>query len=76
MVSVDRCNGSYDTLDSLFGRICVLNKPKDINLNAFNMIARINEVKTLIKPCFCDFKCKFNDAKCDSNQKQNNDKCQ
>ena len=40
------------------------------------MIARINEVKTLLKHISCDCKCKFDSTTCNSNQKQNNDNCQ
>ena len=37
MGSSDRCNWSCNTLDDLSGRVYVLNKTKDINLNVFNM---------------------------------------
>ena len=40
------------------------------------MITKINEGKTLIKQISCDCKCRFNSTKCNSNQKQNNDKYQ
>ena len=33
------------------------------------MIARINEVKTLLKHISCDCKCKFDSTTCNSNQK-------
>ena len=49
MVSLDRCNGSCNTLDDLSSRIYVPNKVKDVNLNIFNVITRINEAKTLAK---------------------------
>ena len=69
MVSLDRCNGSCNTLDNPSGRIYVLNKTKDINLNVFNMIARTNEVKTLIKHSVYDCKYTFDNAKYNLNQK-------
>ena len=31
------------------GKICIPNKTKHLNLNAFNLITRTNESKTLIK---------------------------
>ena len=37
LVKSDRCNGSYNTLDYSSGKICVVNKIKDTNLNVFNM---------------------------------------
>ena len=44
------------------------------NVKVFNMIRRINEVKTLEKYVSCDCKYKFNSLTWDSNQKWNNDK--
>ena len=40
MVSLDRRNGSCNTLDDLSSRICVPNK-EDVNSNVFNMITKI-----------------------------------
>ena len=60
MITLDRCNGSCDTLNDPCSRICVLNKTEDVvNLNIFNMITGINESKTLTKHILCDCKCKF-----------------
>ena len=50
-------------------------KTEDLNLGVFNMIAGINESKTLIKDISCTWKCKFGGRKCNSNQKWNSDKC-
>ena len=48
---------------------------KDINVNVFNMITRINEVKALVKQISSDFKWKFSNATCSLTQKWNIDKC-
>ena len=45
------------------------------NVKVFNLIARINETKTLVKQIPCDCECKFNSTTCGSNQIWNNDKC-
>ena len=39
------------------------------------MIIGINKSETLIKHMSCEFKCKFDGKKCNSNQKWNKDKC-
>ena len=65
-----RCNGSCNHLDYASGRICALNKTK----NAFNMITKIKEWKTLIKHILCCRKCKFDCWKRNSNQKWNKNK--
>ena len=32
MICLDRCDGSYNTVEEPFGRICVPNKIEDVNL--------------------------------------------
>ena len=76
MISLDKCNWSCNAVDDLYIKICVLSKTKDVNVTVFNMIANINESKTLVKHISYDFKCKFNSATCNSNQKWNNETCQ
>ena len=61
IINLDRCNGSCNTLDNPSGRICGPNKTEKVNLNAFTMITRVNESKTL--------------KKYNSQQQLNNNKC-
>ena len=68
MITLDKCNGSCNTLSQIFGRICVPNKTEDINVNAFNLITRTSESKILIKHISCICKCKFGGIICNSNQ--------
>ena len=49
MVNLDRCNGICNTINNIPGRIPVSNKTEVVNLSAFNIIARINKSKPLIK---------------------------
>ena len=46
MISLDKCNGSFNFLSP---KICVTKETKDINLKAFNMLTNKNEAKTMIK---------------------------
>ena len=41
-VNLDRCVGSYNTLNDLSNTVCVPNNAEDLNLSIFNMITRIN----------------------------------
>ena len=54
----------------------VLQIKKSINVKVFNIITRINEAKTWTKPISRDCKRKYDSAKCNSNQKWNNETCQ
>ena len=53
VISMNNCNGSCNIVGDPFGRIRVLNKIGNVNLNGFNMIKEINESKTLTKHISC-----------------------
>ena len=74
-VKLDRCAGSFNTINDLSNKACVPNKAEDLNLRVFNMITDTNEWKTLPKHISYECKCKFDETKCKSNQWRNNDKC-
>ena len=76
MVSLDRCDEKCNTLEDKFGRISIPNKIKDVNLKVLDMMKGKNESKTLIKHISCEWRCKFDGRKCNSEQKWNIDKCQ
>ena len=45
MITLDKCNGSCNTISATSGRICVPNKTKNINSNVFNLMTKTNESK-------------------------------
>ena len=73
-VNLDRCIGSYNTLDDLFGRACVPNEAEDLNFHVFNLIKGTNESRTLTKHISCKCECKFDGRKCNLSQKWNRDR--
>ena len=74
-VKLDKCIGSWNTLNDLSNKVCVPNKTEDLNLSMFNMNSGINELKTLTRHISCECKCKFDKRKCNLNQSWNNNKC-
>ena len=56
------------TLYYLSNKVCIPNKTKDLNLSGFNIVTGINESKTLIKHISCEYKCKFDGRKYNSDQ--------
>ena len=68
MVSSNRCNENYNTLDDLSGSFCVPNNAKDVNVKVFNMITKINESKLSGKHTLYDWKWIFDGTKCNLNQ--------
>ena len=63
---LDRCVGSCNTLNDLSNKVCVPNKTEDLDLSMLNMIARINESKTLTKHISCERERKLDGRKCNS----------
>ena len=49
VVNLDRCVQSFNTLNDLSNKVCVPNKTEYLNLNVFNLIAGVNELKILTK---------------------------
>ena len=43
IISLNRCNGKFNTLDVLSNKICMVNKTENENLNDFNIITGKNE---------------------------------
>ena len=68
LVKLDRCFGSYDTLNDVCNKASILNKTKNLNLSVFNMITSTNESKKLTNHVSCKCKCRFDRKKCNSNQ--------
>ena len=71
MVSLDKCNAdkcNSNAADDLPTKICSPSETKDVNVKVFNIITRINEVKTFVKHISCDCKCNFNSTTCHWNQ--------
>ena len=64
IISLDKCNGYCNAVDDLSTKICVPSKTKDVNVEVFNTITKINEAKTLVKHISCDCKRKFNSTTC------------
>ena len=67
-VKWDRCVEGCNTLNHLSNKVCVPNKTEHSNLNVFNMITGMNELKTLTKHISCKCKCKFDGKRCNSDQ--------
>ena len=74
-VNLGWCVESFNALDDLSHRVRVRNEKEDLNFHVFNMIAEINESRTLTKHISWKCECKFDDRKYNLNQKWNNDKC-
>ena len=75
-VKLDRCVGSFNTLNGLSNKVYVPNKTEDLNLSVFNMITGINESEILTKDISCKCKCRFDKKIYNSDHWWNNNKCE
>ena len=64
IIILDKYNGCCNAVDDLPTKICVPSETKDVNVEVFNTITKINEAKTLVKHISRDCECKFNSATC------------
>ena len=69
MTSLNKCNGICNVIDDCFAKTCVSSQRKDVHVKVFDMITRMNEVKTFLGHISCNFKCKSNSTTCNSDQK-------
>ena len=69
LISLDKCSRSCNVLSP---KVCVPKETKNINVKGFNIITNKNEAEIKAKHISCDWKCKFNSTRCNSNKKWNN----
>ena len=68
-VKVNKCSGSCNNINDPFAKLCVPDVTKNINVEVFNLMARINETRKIVWHETCKCICKF------SRQIWNEDKC-
>ena len=47
-VGFNKCDGSCNTIDDLYTRVCVPNKVTNMNIKVFNLMSGINETRFLV----------------------------
>ena len=61
-VSVNKCGGSWNTIDIPYDQVGVLNKVKQINVTVFNLKSVVNETRFLVQHQSCECKCRLNES--------------
>ena len=61
IISMNRCDGSCNTVEDPFRKICVPNEMEDVKLTVFDTIKRVNISKTLAKHISCQCRCEFDE---------------
>ena len=74
-VQVNKCSGSCDTLDNPMSKICVPNIIKNVNMNIYNFLMRLNETRNVLWHESCKCVCRLNSSVCNSKQIWNSNTC-
>ena len=74
-ITINKCQGSCNTINDPYAKICVPNTIKNINVKIFNLISRTNETRHIEWHKTCNCKCSLNVSVCNNKQRWNEDKC-
>ena len=74
-VLVNKCSGSYNTLENPMAKLCFPNIIKEINMKVYNFLMRLNETCSVLWYESCKCICKLNSSVCNSKQIWNSDSC-
>ena len=74
-ININRCSGSCSNINNPYAKLCVPDIIKNINVNVFNLMSRINETRHIIWHETCNCLCRLSASVCNSRQRWNEDKC-
>ena len=74
-VLVNKCSGSCDTLDDPMSKICVPKIIKNVNMEVYNFLIRLNETRNVLWHESYKCVCKLNSSVCNRKQIWNSDTC-
>ena len=74
-IKVNECSVSCNNINDPYAKLCVPDVVKNINVQVFNLISRINETKHIIWHETCKCICRLTAIVCNSRQRWNEDKC-
>ena len=66
-----KCSGSCNSISYPYGKTCVPNVIKNLNVKVFNLISRTNETRFIEWHGRCKCECKFGEKVCNNKQRWN-----
>ena len=73
-ILVNKCSGSCNNNNDPYGKLCVPDVIKDMNVGAFNLMSRINETRHVFWHETCIYKQRLDANVCNDKPRWNNDK--
>ena len=74
-VLANKCSGSCNTLDNPMSKICVPKIIKNVNMQVYNFLMRLNETRNVLWHESCKCVCKLSSSVCNNKQIWNDDTC-
>ena len=74
-IKTNKCSGSYTNISDPYGKLCVSDVVKNLNVRTFNLMSRTNEARHTEQHETCKCKCRLDASGCKNKQHWNNDKC-
>ena len=74
-IKVNKCSGSCSSINDPYAKFCAPDVIKNINVEVFNLILRINETRHIIWHETCKCICRLTASVCSNKQRGNEDKC-
>ena len=74
-VLVNKCSGSFNTLDNPMSKICVPKIVKNVNMQVYNYLMRFNETRNVLWHESWKCVCKLSSSVCNNKQIWNDDTC-
>ena len=72
---VNKCSGNCNTLDNPMSKICVPKIIKNVNMQVYNFLMRLNETRNVLWHESCKCVCKLNSSVYNNKQTWNDDTC-
>ena len=74
-MKASKCSGSCNNINDPYGKICVPDIVKDLNVKVFNLMSRTNEARHIKCHETCKCECRLDVSVCNNKQHWNDDKC-
>ena len=74
-IKINKCSRSCNNINDPYFKLCVPDIIKNMNVEVFNLMSRINETRQIIWHETCKCVCRLTSAVCNSRQIWNEDKC-
>ena len=73
-IKVNKCSGSCNNINDQYGKLCVPDIVKNINVKIFNLMSLTNQTKHIEWHENCKCKCRLDSSVCNNKQRWNKDK--